>query len=498
MESAPSTLMSFRLLIEDGSYAQSLRVERRATIGRGAGHEVRLSDDGSPAAEGTLRQRGDRVLFRRERGAEPRFNGRRVREAVLQPGESLCFGASRVTVVEVIRSATEAANGSAPRAPAPIVHRVPKAEPARRRSRAWVVSLVAHGLLLVALSFVTLRGAPPRTTPGVIAVEGRETADLVSGEDDVTTTAEVEPPTLEPLAEPEIVQLPEVADTLPEPVEEEPAERPASPVSDASPLEARGSIGVGGAPLRGGFGKSDAASANERAAASFEGDPFARALLGRVRRTVQPRNVRVVKGSYDECQHVFHDLDVLHGWVTPDQLAIRDVDPEVRVLFVNCSGTRFDPAAVRHLERFVARGGWLFSTDWGLENVVEAAFPGYATKMRHEGRVVMTEDTTVDVRVAARSFLTRGIPTEARRLRWWLEDSSLGIEVLRDDVEVLFTSARLRELTGSEVAAITFEHGRGRVVHSVGHVYQQEGNLAGTHAMQRLVLNFLRGALGRR
>ena len=38
----------------------------------------------------------------------------------------------------------------------------------------------------------------------------------------------------------------------------------------------------------------------------------------------------------------------------------------------------------------------------------------------------------------------------------------------------------------------TFPYERGRVLHAMGHVYQQEGNVTGTAGVQRLALNFVR------
>jgi hypothetical protein len=44
---------------------------------------------------------------------------------------------------------------------------------------------------------------------------------------------------------------------------------------------------------------------------------------------------------------------------------------------------------------------------------------------------------------------------------------------------------------GSPIVAVVFKHGRGTVVHAIGHLYQIEGNLRGAVAMQRLLVNFL-------
>ncbi len=43
----------------------------------------------------------------------------------------------------------------------------------------------------------------------------------------------------------------------------------------------------------------------------------------------------------------------------------------------------------------------------------------------------------------------------------------------------------------SPAVASTFHAGRGRVLHTLGHYYQEAGNLAGTNSVHRLALNFV-------
>jgi hypothetical protein len=43
----------------------------------------------------------------------------------------------------------------------------------------------------------------------------------------------------------------------------------------------------------------------------------------------------------------------------------------------------------------------------------------------------------------------------------------------------------------SPAVAATFHYGRGRVLHTMGHYYQEAGNLAGTISAHRLALNFV-------
>ena len=111
--------------------------------------------------------------------------------------------------------------------------------------------------------------------------------------------------------------------------------------------------------------------------------------------------------------------------------------------------------------------------------------------------MVMTPDTTITFTVApGKHVLLAGLPPEAETSRWWLEDSSILFTVEKPAVvEVLAISKELETRYGSNVVAVTFPYGKGRVVHALGHMFQKEGNLRGAYAMQRLLLNFLYQAI---
>ena len=104
----------------------------------------------------------------------------------------------------------------------------------------------------------------------------------------------------------------------------------------------------------------------------------------------------------------------------------------------------------------------------------------------------MTEDEVISFHASVTHPLLRGLPGDGEKSRWWLEDSSLLIDVVDPRaVEVLIESDDLEIRHGSRAVAVTFRHGEGRVVHVLGHFFQKEGNLRGTVAMQRILLNFL-------
>jgi len=124
--------------------------------------------------------------------------------------------------------------------------------------------------------------------------------------------------------------------------------------------------------------------------------------------------------------------------------------------------------------------------------VLMEAFPGYVQS--HGPRRPLPE-TIVDIGPAKRQAgneLLEGVFHRGVQGRWWLEQASFDIQPLRRDVKVLIESPDLKDLYGRNPAvAVTFKYGRGRVLHVMGHYYQEAGNLAGTVSAQRLALNFV-------
>ncbi len=259
---------------------------------------------------------------------------------------------------------------------------------------------------------------------------------------------------------------------------------------------ARFGTGVG-SNLDENFGKDDAGRANAAAAGKLNGDPFTRSLVNGLRLRTTDRNVKVVAGDYDHGELVMTALGLGHGTLSSDDLARNAPDQEIRAIFYNCTGKPASPRTLENLERWVRDGGYLFTSDWGVENVVEKAFPGYLKSLRDGARLVMTPDTTITFTIApGKHQLLAGLPPEAETSRWWLEDSSILFSILKpESVEVLAVSAELDRKYGSKLVAVTFPHGKGRVVHALGHMFQREGNLRGAYAMQRLLLNFLYQAI---
>ncbi len=92
--------------------------------------------------------------------------------------------------------------------------------------------------------------------------------------------------------------------------------------------------------------------------------------------------------------------------------------------------------------------------------------------------------------------LLAGVPRGDESCRWWLEDTSLPFAAAEGaDVEMLVRSDALEQRHGTSAVAATFRHGKGKVLHLLGHLYQKEGNLRGAYMIQRILVNFLADGL---
>jgi hypothetical protein len=242
-----------------------------------------------------------------------------------------------------------------------------------------------------------------------------------------------------------------------------------------------------------------AAEVNRRAAAKVR-DVIAKGAgaLGRALRGLKTDDILVVRGSFDHMESVLEELGIPFTLLSPYELPATDLGKH-KVIFWNCGENVLRPheheRVVRAVRDFVEQGGYLFSTDWAVANLLVPAFPGY---VRTQGRMRPLPELIVDVvpaEGAASHVLLDGVFSEEATPRWWLESASFDVEVLRKDlVEVLAQAPALAKppFQRSTALAVTFTFGRGRVLHVMGHYYQQKGNVAGAVGAQRLPLNFVR------
>ncbi len=508
-----------RLVLREGRTSRSIRVEAdRVVLGaapdggvavRGAGVDrihCRLQPDGSGGLQVVdLGSREGTIL-----------NGRRVGRAVVVAGDELILGAAGVTVLDValaeapLRGPAASAAGAFAR---PAGHRAAHEPPgfdeslyvALRGSPPWVFSIAAH-VAAAALLFLL-----PDPAGGVA---GPRT--LMLSEDPASAgpwlEEEVSPP--ERAALPSLPDLPRAMDDG-DPLAEAERRREAEAVETGDEVPDPGfrptaaELGFG-APEGTRVGRSlptravrfegnpsftgDGAEGANRAAAgllrtSLGGDG---ATERRLAARIDARRLLVVSGAYDHVEEVLALMGVRHETLPPEDLELVPLDGR-GMLIVDCGNDVLSPRAAARVRDFVAAGGYLATTDWGLENVIERAFPGVLRSLYAGGRGVYTKNEQVTIRLPRPGHeLVRGMRSMGADAVWWVEDRAHPVEILEPDrVTVLVESESFARRYRGGALAVTFPHGAGHVLHLVGHAWQREGNLKGAYGMQRILMNFL-------
>lgn len=388
-----------------------------------------------------------------------------------------------------------------------------------RRSPWWILSAAVHGLLLLVLS---LLAPTPPSRPDAFVVHGM----LVSEEpreQPLDSGGPLEPALpelpLEPLEAPD-VDLPVLPlddapfETTPEttspPLPYEPeVETPPSPWETALGLHhdlprVRRDEAPAKVPRDGDADllvddPERAKAMNAKAAARVRAE-IARGAgpLGKALKGLRTDDILVVRGSFDHMQHTLEELGLPFTMKSPYDLPGYALTRH-KVVFWNCGENLLRPheqeRVLKSVREFVQGGGYLFTTDWALTNLVMPAFPGY---LRTRGRLSPLPELVVDIvptPAAGSHRLLDGVFTAGERPRWWLEQASFDIEVVRkESVEVLVEAPALADdpHRRSTAVAVTFHVGRGRVLHLLGHYYQQKGNVSGAVGVQRMPLNFVR------
>ncbi len=187
--------------------------------------------------------------------------------------------------------------------------------------------------------------------------------------------------------------------------------------------------------------------------------------------SVEDSDIIVVEGIYDHVEDVLEAGRTPYSLISPQRLSEINLDPH-QLLMINCPGD-VDRKAISKIEKFVKEGGYLFTTDWTLLNVLEKAFPGFV-----EYNNIPTADDVVEVQVADRGNpLLLGVMEDLATPCWWLETSSYPITVLNESkVRVLITSREMERKYGEPSIAVTFRYGDGKVVHMTSHFYLQRSD----------------------
>lgn len=211
-------------------------------------------------------------------------------------------------------------------------------------------------------------------------------------------------------------------------------------------------------------------------------------------------DVLVVKGASDQCEDVLDALKIPYTLLERDaaKKKLATLDPR-SVLVYNCEGdienggVRGDDA--KALATFVDKGGYLFTSDWALEEEVIPAFPGILS-------VVNQMETEIEVKIGPAKGteklpLLRDVfpdnPFAAAKMKWKIDNLAETFRCAPGKAQPLVESQELAEKGGgSPTVAAYFRSGKGAVLHVLGHFHMQKDEAGGDgFALQQLLVNFI-------
>ncbi len=206
-------------------------------------------------------------------------------------------------------------------------------------------------------------------------------------------------------------------------------------------------------------------------------------------------DVIVVTGKFDHVENVLKKLAIPHQIIERGQLKDFVLKPTA-VLIFNChSEDVLSAEALKKVGKFVAAGGYLFSSDWELQNVLLKSFPrtiGQGPKTGNKGIEVSIQPSEKN---QAHPYLRDVFPLNPFKLedfKWKIDSVSAIVRVPPGGkVLSLVESAELAEQYGGATVAATFRHGRGSILHVLSHFIAQRDASGDGFALQQMLANFI-------
>lgn len=208
---------------------------------------------------------------------------------------------------------------------------------------------------------------------------------------------------------------------------------------------------------------------------------------------LQAEDILVVTGAYDAVENVLKFLAVPYRLTSKGRLDRMLLNPRMVIIF-NCDRHRLSNVAVKKLRRFVMRGGYIFSSDWELSNVLERAFPD---AIRQSGRVggrsvkIKPHPKYKNHPYLRDVFSTSYGITEKTVLRWQVDGSSDYHRALSKKVIPLVVSKEMRNYSDEGAIAFTYQAGKGSILHVLSHFKSQSDPNGDGFALQQMLANFI-------
>ncbi|MBX9941346.1 MAG: hypothetical protein K2Y32_18935 [Candidatus Obscuribacterales bacterium] len=170
-----------------------------------------------------------------------------------------------------------------------------------------------------------------------------------------------------------------------------------------------------------------------------------------------------VAGRWDHADKTLKSLGLSYRHIKSKQIT-EELLQNTKVLILNCAG-ELKRDKLQLVRDFVARGGYLLSTDWALDNAVELAFPGTISfnKGLNKKPIYQANFVSPDAVLAAGTVY---------KAYWKLDQEAHLVRILDSrKVRVLVSSPdlALEDPDGKGILACVFPFGRGYVLHMTGH-----------------------------
>jgi hypothetical protein len=180
--------------------------------------------------------------------------------------------------------------------------------------------------------------------------------------------------------------------------------------------------------------------------------------------SMNPNRLVVVYDKYDDTGRTLGSLGLQFNTISKRDLDGFDLR-DTQVLVIDCGPNNLSPQALIKVRDFVARGGFLFTTDWMLDRIDQLMFPGFIA-----WNGAMNSQKMYDAEVVGQNpVLYRNAVSHAY---WKMDIHCHLIRVLnKDAVKVLAVSRTLvmDDPDRQGILAVVFPFERGYVMHMTAH-----------------------------
>jgi hypothetical protein len=229
--------------------------------------------------------------------------------------------------------------------------------------------------------------------------------------------------------------------------------------------------------------------------------------------------ILILLGDFDGVQDVVDSLKIPNTVCARDAFGRQDLS-KCKVLIVNCTDYRgsghLKKGDIERIRNFVNSGGYLFTSDWGLADVLEDAFPGY---IQRGGETPQLGSAIFPKKGSGTHPFLREVFCKLQNGRlvertidhsWQIDSQSYALAYDATKVIALVEAPELQTSAMPTAVAVTFTVGPGgaayvatggvyedvsqqkggRVLHVMSHFSKQKSKQDG-YTLQNMLLNFL-------